>query len=152
MSFKYEINKQRLRVTSLVRAYAPPPEARLLPAPWTPLLRNAEYARVGRRRAARALLSVLRHGGGLRPGVAVLPAFLLELRRDPRRTRLLYQVNISGMESLCSVRLECLSSVVFFTFSSPSFFLTQQWRSEEHNLAASSHGRSRHYRAQKNSR
>lgn len=86
------------------------------------MLRNPEYARVGRRRAARALLSVLRHGGGPQPRVAVLPAFLMELRRDPRRTRLLFQVNISGMESLGSVRLECLSSVVFFTFSSPLFF------------------------------
>lgn len=52
--------------------------------------------------------------------MAVLPAFLMELRRDPGRTRVLYQVNISGVESWGSFRLECLSSVVFF---SPSLSL-----------------------------
>uniref|UniRef100_A0A8C1IFB2 Pleckstrin homology domain containing, family A member 5 n=1 Tax=Cyprinus carpio TaxID=7962 RepID=A0A8C1IFB2_CYPCA len=45
----------------------------------------------------------------------------MELRRDPGRTRLLYQVNISGKESLGSVRIECLSSVVFHLLSPPFF-------------------------------
>ena len=101
--------------------------------------------------AARLSYSIARHGGGSTTRVDFLSPFFLELWGYSGWTRLLHQVITPSRKTarVISFRLwlEQSLGVIMNDFS-----LSQQRRSQEYNLAASSEWRSGNNRAQKNSR